>query len=206
MPSQVENNNNNNNYQYGNENGFYGSYYVAPYCSTKDSKSIFMGVYYDQGCVNKADSSVYASKNYGEELPYSKTSMVATNECIACLVPEENDGNDNGDNNNNNQNYDVTDLCQNSYEAAAKCEKNMDIYYPDTSGCNYIKTVLPRLDAASRAINSGSTSSPASNGGTASIVFAWLFAATTVMFGAYAYFLYRKIKRGSVNLSAQEGV
>jgi hypothetical protein len=24
------------------------------------------------------------------------------------------------------------------------------------------------------------------------------------MFGAYAYFLYRKIKRGSVNLSSQE--
>lgn len=211
MPNQ-NGNQNGNNYQYGDANGFYGQYYIGPYCSRKDGKSIHLGVFYDQGCVNHADVAVYANKNYGVELPYSKESMVTTNDCMSCLQQDQNqnqnnnnNNNQNQNNNNNNQNYEITELCQQSYQSAAKCEKNMDIYYPDSTGCNYISNILPRLESATRQINSASGVS-GSNGGTASVVFAWLFAATTVMFGAYAYFLYRKIKRGTVNLSAQEGL
>lgn len=69
---------------------------------------------------------------------------------------------------------------------------------PDTSGCEFIDNILPRLESASLAITTGRRS------GTGN-AFAWLFALTTLLFGAYSYFLYRKIKRGSVTLSSQDG-
>ena len=209
MENQNNNNNGNNgnNYQYGDANGFYGQYYIGPYCSPKDGKSILLGVFYDQGCVNHAEASVYGAKNYGAELPYAKTSMVTLNDCIACMEPtdDDNQNGNNGNNGNNNQNYDVIDLCTNSYQGAAKCEKSMDISYPDSTGCNYITSILPRLEAATRQIKSAAGIS-SGGGHTASTVFASIFAVTTVLFGSYAYFLYRKIKRGTVNLSSQEAL
>ena len=78
---------------------------------------------------------------------------------------------------------------------AVKCEAGMDVNYKDTSGCEYIKNILPRLTSASR---TSSVVGGGSSGGTAAVAFAWIFAATTILFGAYAYFLYRKIKRGAV--------
>jgi hypothetical protein len=210
------NNNNNNN---GNNNNNYNSnlqYYVGPTCSSSDGKSIHLQVYSDQTCTTKASNSIYATINYGNELPFSKSSdpIVPLNECMSCMSVD-NDNNDNNNNNNNNgnngyngyngyngnnnnNNAEATELCQQSYESAARCEKNMDIYYPDTSGCDYINNILPRLSNASRAaMGSGSAN--------AAKTFAWLFGISTIVFGAYAYFLYRKIKRGSVNLSSQEG-
>jgi hypothetical protein len=205
MPNQNGNNNNNNNNNqqnyYNNQNGFYGSYYVAPYCAN-DGSSIYLGVFYDQQCMNQAESSVYGDKNYGAELPYSSKSLVTHNDCIACLdTQEDNNNNNNNNNNNQNQNYDITELCQNTYQEAAKCETNMGIQYPDTSGCSFINDILPRME---KSISTNSKSKAGSGGGAAT-AFAWVFGISTVLFGAYAYFLYRKIKRGSVNLASQEG-
>jgi hypothetical protein len=160
-----------------------------------------MGVFQGRSCVTHAESgtSIF-SANYGIELPYVSTSMVST-ECISCKAVEQNNNN----NNNGEENYNVAEICQQSYENAAKCETNMDTYYKDTSACDYIQNILPRLEAASRSIGGGGSKSSASGGGKAATALAWVFAATTIMFGAYAYFLYRKIKRGSVNLSSQDG-
>jgi len=201
------NNNNNNgqnqNYNNGGEN-YYGSYYIGPYCNPKDGKSIHLGVFYDEGCTAKADSSVYAQKNYGNALPFSDTPIVGT-ECISCKQVDQDANNNNNQNQNNGQNYyqqqelEVSELCEQSYEEAARCEEKMDIQWKDTSGCDYINNILPRLESASRSMGvSGATGD-----GTAAKAFAGIFAFTTVLFAAYAYFLYRKIKRGSVNLSDQ---
>lgn len=183
---KVENNNNNN----GNE----VAYYIGAYCSPKDGKSIHMAVFTDDGCITKGDATIF-SANYYMELPYTSTSMVSS-ECIACATSEVND--------NGEEQVQLAELCQQTYENSAKCETNMDSYYKDTSACDYIQNILPRLEAASRSIGGGSSKTSASGASKAATAFAWIFAATTIMFGAYAYFLYRKIKRGSVNLSSQD--
>ena len=77
----------------------------------------------------------------------------------------------------------------------------MSVAYPDTTGCTFINEYLPKLEGASKSFMKTSGDSS----GKAAIVFAWMFGLTTVLFGAYAYFLYRKIKRGAVNLSSQDG-
>jgi hypothetical protein len=196
------NNNNNNQNYYNNQNGFYGQYYIAPYCAA-DGASIYLGVFYDQQCMNQAESSVYADKNYGVALPYSEKSLVIHNDCLACLDNQEDNNNNNNNNNNNgNQNYDITELCEGVYQEAAKCETNMGLQYPDTSGCSFINDILPRME---KSLSTSSKAKTNSGGGGAATAFAWVFGISTVLFGAYAYFLYRKIKRGSVNLSSQEG-
>ena len=189
------NNNNNNNYNYGNGNYYYGSYYVGPYCP--DGKNIYMGLFYDQGCSAKADVAEFATRT-GSELPYASKSIVTEGECTACKYVENNDNN----NDNGEENYQIMEFCSTTWYSAAHCEENMAITYPDSSACDYIKNILPRLAAASTSMNS-SKSSSASKNGKAATAFAYIFAFTTVLFAAYAYFLYRKIKRGVVALSAQ---
>jgi hypothetical protein len=193
------NNNNNNNNQYANnynQNGnYYGSLYIGPYCAS-DGHSINLGVFYDQGCTSHADISLYAKRNYGASLPFSSESMVKR-ECISCKQYEQNNNNNNNGNNNNGnyyQNYEINEICEQSYESAVKCESAMSISYKDTTGCDYINNILPRLTSASKSAGVHGSLSASGNG--AAKAFAWIFAATTVLFGAYAYFLYRKIKRG----------
>lgn len=197
-------NNNNNNGNWDGEN-YYGNYFVGPYCSPKDGKSIYLGVFYDEGCTAQADVSAYAQRNYGVELPFSSESLVDPNECISCEEVDRENQNDNNNNNNNNGDDDaepeIAELCAESYEVAARCEEKMEINYKDSSGCEYINSILPRLDAASRKISTGSSGSGSGKAGKA---FSVIFAFTTALFAGYAYFLYRKIKRGSVNLSSQE--
>mmetsp|Transcript_12248 Transcript_12248/g.22817 ORF Transcript_12248/g.22817 Transcript_12248/m.22817 type:complete len:97 (-) Transcript_12248:267-557(-) len=91
---------------------------------------------------------------------------------------------------------------------AAKCESGLSsyvsqYYYTDTSGCDYINNILPKLESATRKISSasvkgGGVSSPAAT------VFAVVFAITSLILGAYAFFLYRKIHRAKVNLAQAE--
>jgi hypothetical protein len=110
------------------------------------------------------------------------------------------------DNNNNNQNLESTELCANSYQAAAKCESGLSntnqYFYADTNACDYINNILPRLEKATRSISGGASSDGSS--AVAATAFAVIFALTTVILGAYAFFLYRKIHRAKVNLSQAE--
>jgi len=194
-------NNGQNNYNYQNNNGEM-ELFVGPYCAS-DGKSIHLGLFYNEGCSNKADLSLYEKANWGQSLPYSAKNqpIIRHGEWISCEQVDENQNqyqnNQNQYNNNNWNDREAIELCQQSYEQAAKCETGMDHYYADTSGCEFIKTTLPRLHAAA----SGGMS-----GGSTSSALAWLFGTTTALFGAYAYFLYRKIKRGSVTLASQDGV
>lgn len=215
------NNQNNNQYNYNNQDAaYYYDYFMAPYCAS-DGKSIKMRMYYDDGCTIPAENGAdIFYKRTGMEMPYSSASIIPHGECMSCEDPEQareaaqngyqqnqyngNNGNNNNANNNGNWYYDAepSQLCQESYERAARCETNMNVAYPDTTGCDFINTYLPKLESASRSFSR--VSAGGSAGGPAR-AFAWIFGITTVLFGAYAYFLYRKIKRGAVNLSSQEG-
>mmetsp|Transcript_11990 Transcript_11990/g.27057 ORF Transcript_11990/g.27057 Transcript_11990/m.27057 type:complete len:185 (+) Transcript_11990:60-614(+) len=131
-------------------------------------------------------------------------------------VEQNNNNNNNNQNNNNNyngnynqnQNMEAAEICQQSYEMAAKCESNLgsylgQYYYTDTSGCDYIHNILPNLQRATRKIATGSSSS-ASVSSPAATAFAVIFGLTTALLGAYSFFLYRKIHRAKVNLAQAE--
>ncbi len=203
------NNNNNGNGQYNYNNGeYYGQAFVGMYCNPKDGKTIHLGVFYDEFCSTKGDDSVYGKRNYGATLPFSASTGegIVGSECISCEEVDQ-DANNNNNNNNQNNNYqnanqdlDVIELCEQSYEMAARCEENMNIQWKDTNGCDYINNILPRLESASKSISTGSSGSSGNAGKAFSVIFAF----TTVLFAGYAYFLYRKIKRGSINLAGQE--
>lgn len=171
----------------GNNNG--AVYYTGPYCSPSDGRSIYLGVFTDLYCSAITDHSVFATIN-GFELPFHSTSLVS-GECHSCLKQNDN-------NNGNNQYAEPSEACTDLYENAAKCEAKMDISTKDETGCEFINNILPRLTAASK-----STGSSKSKNGKGATAFAVIFAFTTCLFAAYAYFLYRKIKRGSVDLSSQ---
>jgi len=225
--NQNQNNGQNQYYNQGqsnNKNGvdMYRQYYVGARCSPQDGKSIHLAAFYDAGCTSYAGKGIYEAFNYGYPLPYESESIIATNECISCLQVDQDQNNNqngnynynngnNGNNQNNNYNYqqeqEVAEICQQSYQEAAKCESSKlsnylgSYYYPDQSGCEYINTILPNLAHATRKIASGASVVP---GGNASTAFAVIFGLTTALLGAYAFFLYRKIHRAKVNLAQAE--
>lgn len=169
-----------------NNNGV--AYYIGPYCSAKDGHSIHLGIFTDAYCNALTDPTIYKTIN-GVDLPFASTSLV-NSDCHSCLKVN--------DNNNNNGYAEPSESCTDLYENAAKCETKMDISSKIEDGCDFIDNILPRLTAASS--STGRKSAKSGKGATA---FAVIFAFTTAIFAAYAYFLYRKIKRGSVDLSSQ---
>ena len=186
----------------GGNNG-YQQYYVGPRCAA-DGKSIFLAAFKDAGCVSYAGSGIYEKFNYGASLPYEKESIIAKNECISCLQVDENNNNNYNGNNYNNNYGEVSEICQQTYQAAVKCETHLKVgqyFYPDTSGCEFINHVLPRLASASHKISGGMLGFAS---GSAATVFAVIFGLTSCLLGAYAFFLYRKIHRAKINLALAE--
>eukprot|EP00980_Cylindrotheca_fusiformis_P008526 scaffold1807_cov140-Cylindrotheca_fusiformis.AAC.18 len=199
------NNGNGNNY-YNNNNGvnMYQQYFVGPTCS--NGFKINLATFYDNGCSQKTKSGVYEAFNYGQSLPFEKESMVS-GDCVSCMYVEEDENNNNGGN-NNNQDYEILELCEESYEEAAKCESGLSGVksYPDESGCDYINNVLPKLVKATSSITKArSKSRPGGGGSSAATGWAIFFFLTAAVFTAYSFFLYRKIHRAKVNLAAGEG-
>jgi hypothetical protein len=194
--TELENNNNNNN---NNNNGNYNVFYVGPTCS--NGFDINLATFTDAGCSTKASSGKYESLT-GTALPYEKSSMVS-NDCVACLyVDQDADDDGNGD-------VEINELCEQSVEDAAKCESGLSSvkYYADESGCDYINNILPKLARATSSITGSkiNRSAMGGGGGGAAVTFAVIFGLTTAVMGAYSFFLYRKIHRAKVNLSAGEG-
>jgi hypothetical protein len=195
--------NNGGNYNYGGNNddgvNMYQQYYVGPTCA--NGFKINLATFYDSGCSKKTKTGVYAAFNYGVSLPFEKESMVS-NDCIACLyVDQDADDDGNGD-------AEIIELCSEAVEEAAKCESGLSGVktYPDESGCYYINTALPKLVKATQSIQSTySKGSFSSGSGSSSTGWAIFFFLTAGFTSAYSFFLYRKIHRAKVNLSAGEG-
>jgi hypothetical protein len=124
-------------------------YYTGPYCSPRDEKSIFLGVFTDLYCSAITDPNVFSTIT-GFELPFSSKSLVSS-KCHSCAKASNNNANNN--NNGNNQ-HEPSESCTDLYENAAKCETKMDISSKDKSSCEFINNILPRLTAASRSTGS----------------------------------------------------
>lgn len=167
--------------------------FVGPYCSA-NGKSIFLGVFNDETCSFQADDCLYEKFSYGQSLPYSSESLISS-ECISCKEPQDANDQNNGDQQDEDE---VLEICERLYEDAGKCESGLAdgvTYYPTTYGCDFISS----LHAPGK-MNSANKSSVS-----AAKVFAGLFAVTTAIFGAVAFYFHKKQERGNVKLSGQDG-
>ena len=173
-------------------------YYVGAYCA--NGYKINLAVFSDETCSTKVSSNKYSNANYGSSLPYTSESIVGKG-CIACKEVDENADEDQDA--DEEENVEIAEICENSYEQAAKCEKGLKNVKSsvDTSGCTFISHVLPVMEHATTKI-SGKTKVVVSATATG---FAIFFALTTAVFAAYSFFLFRKIHRAKVNLAAADG-
>jgi hypothetical protein len=110
------------------------AYYGGPICSSSGTK-IKIGVFEDEDCTildsGKNVDDYLGGEDAGMQLSHAllKKTYDADN-CISCLVVEEEDENADEDEDNNDQDEDaeeeepeVTEMCEALYEDAAKCEK-----------------------------------------------------------------------------------
>lgn len=187
--AQFDGNNNNGGYDDGVE------YFVGPYCA-KQGGAIFLGLFTDDTCTTFADSNggttTFLSK-FGESLPYSSESIVGY-ECKSCMEPKENEYNQNynGDAADEDE---VRELCETVYEAAGKCESNVNVQYQNEAACQFIEGVkVIRQD--------GVIETSSSKASTTATVFIVLFAIAFALLGGYVYYLKTKLDRAKINLSS----
>ncbi|KAL3765449.1 hypothetical protein ACHAWO_011531 [Cyclotella atomus] len=171
--------------------------FVGPYCSS-NGKSINLGVFMDETCSYDAPKGIY-SKLTGQSLPYSSESLIDST-CVSCAEPTNYDDNNNGDQQDEDK---VLEVCERLYEQSGKCEANLaavkNTYgmYPNTYGCEFIKglTVSGKSRISFNQVQAAVTPK----------ALAGVFAATTVIFGATAFYLGKKLQRSNVNLVSENG-
>lgn len=166
--------NNQNNYNY---NSNYQQYYVGAYCT---SSGVYAGVFTDSTCSKHAPKGTYETYNYGYSLP---TEPLVSSTCMSCKANNyDNDGNNNNNGNNNNGNQ-ISEVCESLYEEALKCETNVKgATYKDTTGCEMIHNVLPKLNKAMNNIRSPNVAT----------AFAWIFGIGFFGLAGYLYTLHQK--------------
>lgn len=159
-------------------------YFIGPYCSNQGG-DIFLGMFTDDTCTEFADdyAGLQTYKGFtGQSLPYSSSSIVGM-ECVSCeplAEVEEDDGNQ-----NQNDEIEIKETCEQLYQTAGKCENNLNIDDPNSQACNYMEGIkISRQDGV--VMSSGGGSKPAA-------FFIGVFAVTTGLLGAYAYFLKSKL-------------
>ena len=117
---------------------------------------------------------------------------------ICSLLPPANICKNN--NNNDDQNAPETlEMCEELYQVAGRCEANLNIAYPDTSACEFITTILPKLEGASKSL--GLYSGLKNSNATVPIVCAWMFGVLSLALGIYSFLLYRRLRRTKVALN-----
>lgn len=123
-------------------------YFAGPYCAD-DTFSIFMGVFEDSKCMQQTNSSIYAYfSDYQAPLPFANSSIINTL-CVSCLQINDDTGIDvqtQSLNSDTEQFVQINTMCEYAYEQAVRCEEGMNKSFVDTSGCEYINEILPRLE------------------------------------------------------------
>jgi len=176
------------------------AYYIGPYCSDQGGK-VNLGVFTDEFCTNFADDEDtgyshldFYEKSTGKELPYSSESLV-NEKCISCMELADNNGDDDGNNNDQEDEDAVIEMCEELYDQAGKCESGLDdVQYPNTNACTYMQGIqIMRQD--------GIITTGFSAGSKGVAAFIGVFAATSVLLGAYVYYLKTKLDRAKIDLS-----
>ena len=121
-------------------------YFMGPYCSA-DGVNIYNTMFSDEECnapISGANSLYYSIT--GKAMKYRhytyyrygsgrvSSSGILSHECISCMQPKEQQDDD-----DKQQEDELIEMCQETYEVAAKCESYaMGLYYTTQTGCNYI--------------------------------------------------------------------
>lgn len=116
-------------------------YYVGPYCAEQGG-SIYLGLFSDDACTEFLDeqggASTYKTLS-GESLPYASTSIVGM-ECVSCLEQKDANGNDDANQDEDN----VSEQCEEVYQAAGKCESSLPggtVNEVNENACKYIEGI-----------------------------------------------------------------
>jgi len=174
----------NNNYSsgyYNNNNNNQDNdvrYYVGPYCAEQGGE-IRLGIFSDDTCSVQATNgaAIFQSTHNGMALPYSEQSIVNLG-CVSCGGYGE-----------------VSEMCENLYDVAGKCETKMNVYYPNESACSYIEGIkVIREDGVIR--------TTATRKSAAAAITTGLFLTAAVLLSGYVYYLRTKLGRARINLAA----
>ena len=202
--------------------------YAGPICASSGSR-IKIGVFSDEECLmldSSKDVDDYLVNDNGQmKLSHALLKNTYTNTCISCKEPQEWDENqdDNNQNNDNDQQDAdaVIEMCENLYDAAAKCEKShgFDDGYANYYGyenqisqeetvCDFMTSLKSgTYDEEGEIIVSGASSVAGSDSTTGGQKFALtFFILGTVALAVYAAMLHSKlVKGGTADLSSSGG-
>jgi hypothetical protein len=171
--SQVKVQNNNNNNGDDKAQDQQTKYYVGPYCASQGG-SIKLGLFSDESCsVEVTDTTFAALFNF--TLPYSgSTESLIDSKCLSCKEGSS------GSSNNQNDQSDadtITQMCEEVYADAGKCEANYPsgmVTTANNNACTYMEGVkVIRQDGI---IDTGS-SRPSAVATSFIVIFAMAFAA-----------------------------
>lgn len=166
------------------------TYYIGLYCADQGG-NIFLGMFTDDRCTNFADKNAgrttYKGLTGGQELPYSDYSMVRS-DCVSCEDQEEQrDGDENDD--DAEAEALISEACQEVYQAAGKCETQMEESGPSTlnqNACYYMEGIqIIRRD--------GIIDTSFSRPNKVASFFIFLFAVSFVLLGAIIYYFRMKL-------------
>jgi hypothetical protein len=199
--------------------------YAGPMCASQGAK-IKIGVFTDEYC-NAIDSSkdvddyLMDGDGYAMKLSHALLkSVYASDSCVSCTADQEDNGNNNGD--DAYQAPEVSEMCGQLYEAAAKCEQahGFDNGYSAYDGyenqvanedvvCDFIDSIgAGSYDEQGEIVVNGASNS---NGGGAKTTGGQKFALTFFILGTmglamYAGMLHSKLTKGpAAGLSNQGG-
>jgi len=209
------------------EDNYGNKLYAGPFCS--GGEKIKIGVFSDENCMvleSGKDVETYLVNNDGNAIKLSHALLKKTYDAsdpVSCLAVDEDANNNNNNNNNNDKEPEAIELCEQLYEASAKCEKthgfdngyaNYDAYAnqfaQESAVCSFISSIKSGaygedgeiyIVGGSSVRNSGESAT--SGGQKFALTF---FIIGTVGLAVYAAMLHSQLTKGAgADLSKQGG-
>eukprot|EP00566_Odontella_aurita_P010301 CAMPEP_0113591012 /NCGR_PEP_ID=MMETSP0015_2-20120614/37011_1 /TAXON_ID=2838 /ORGANISM="Odontella" /LENGTH=426 /DNA_ID=CAMNT_0000497303 /DNA_START=368 /DNA_END=1648 /DNA_ORIENTATION=- /assembly_acc=CAM_ASM_000160 len=203
------------------------AFFAGPYCS--GGEKIKIGVFSDENCMfldSEKDVEDYLVDGDGVTMKLSHALLKKTYDSsspVSCLVVDEDADNDNDNGDGDEEEPEVTEMCEQLYEASAKCEKTngFDDGYANYDGyenqlvqenvvCNFISALKSGTydeDGSIHLSGSSAVRSSGESGTTGGQKFALTFLIIgTVGLAVYAAMLYTQLTKGAkADLSDQGG-
>jgi hypothetical protein len=198
--------------------------YAGPICASSGTK-IKIGVFSDENCyvldsTKEVDDYLMSEEGYSMKLSHALLKSTYSDTCISCLEVADDDGNQNNQNDQADAD-EVIEMCENLYEAAAKCETvngfangyaNINGYEnqleSEATVCDYMLSLRSgTYSEEGEIIISGASSTSASGKATTG---GQKFALTFFILGTlglavYAAMLHSKLVKGGKELSGSGG-
>eukprot|EP00590_Aulacoseira_subarctica_P008426 CAMPEP_0172417432 /NCGR_PEP_ID=MMETSP1064-20121228/3952_1 /TAXON_ID=202472 /ORGANISM="Aulacoseira subarctica , Strain CCAP 1002/5" /LENGTH=441 /DNA_ID=CAMNT_0013155761 /DNA_START=36 /DNA_END=1361 /DNA_ORIENTATION=- len=171
-------------------------YFVGPYCSD-DGSQILLSIFTDNSCSIEAGYGTWTkynnnnndfSKFFTYYSPLGNSNSIVGFDCVSCAADSTDDNVDDKYSSNG-----VKQMCDYLYQQSGKCETSSAMSYPNTDACNYIEGIKMTLNDG-RVVYKERPSKATG---------AWIgiFAMSTIVLGAYVYYLQVKVHHAIVQLN-----